>query len=108
MEVSERYEQLIAYLSSQLPAPVEHHPSGDGSLQFTGGDPPEVVALLTDTSVIVSEFSGVWESAFKFTSKPKRVGLVKWRRLPDHPDRARSPGSLREASGRSPGRPGAS
>ena len=60
MDVSERYEQLIAYLGSQLPAPVEQQPSGDGALQFTGGDPPEVVALLTDTSVIVSEFAGVW------------------------------------------------
>lgn len=84
MDVPERYEQLIAYLGSQLPAPVDQHASGDGSLQFTGGDPPEVVALLTDSSVIVSEFSGVWESAFKFTAKPRRVGVVKWRRLPEN------------------------
>jgi hypothetical protein len=84
MDVSERYEQLIAYLGSQLPVPVEQHPSGDGALQFTGGDPPEVVALLTDTSVIVSEFAGVWESAFTFTAKPRRMGMVKWRRLPEN------------------------
>lgn len=84
MDVSERYEQLIAYLGSQLPEPVDQQPSDDGSLQFTGGDPPQVVALLTDTSVIVSEFAGVWESPFKFAVKPRRVGVVKWRRLPEN------------------------
>ena len=83
MDVSERYEQLIAYLGSQLPAPVSQHPSDDGALQFTGGDPPEVVALLTDTSVIVSEFAGVWESAFTLAARPRRVGVLKWRRLPE-------------------------
>ena len=84
MDTPERYEQLIAYLDSQLPAPVEQHASDDGSLQFTGGDPPEVVALLTNTSVIVSEFAGMWESPFTFTAKPRRVGVVKWRRLPEN------------------------
>ncbi len=84
MDASERYEQLIAYLGSQLPAPVTQQTSDEGALQFTGGDPPEVVALLTDTSVIVSEFAGGWESPFKFTMKPRRVGVVKWRRLPEN------------------------
>jgi hypothetical protein len=84
MHTPERYEQLIAYLGSQLPAPVEQHPSDVGALQFTGGDPPEVVALLTGTSVIVSQFAGGWESPFKFTVKPRRVGVVKWQRLPEN------------------------
>jgi hypothetical protein len=84
MDAPERYEQLIAYLGSQLPAPVDQHASDDGALRFTGGDPPEVVALLTDTSVIVSEFAGAWESPFKFTVKPRRVGVVKWQRLPEN------------------------
>jgi hypothetical protein len=84
VDVSERYEQLIAYLSSNLPNPVEQLDRDDGALQFLGGDPPQVVAVLTDTSVTISEFAGVWESAMKFTVTPRRVGTLKWRRLPEN------------------------
>jgi hypothetical protein len=83
--VPERYEQLIAFLGSNLPAPVDRVEEVDGSIRFTGGDPPEVVVLLTDTSVVVSQFSGVWESPFTFAAKPRRVGVIKWRRLPENP-----------------------
>ena len=84
MDVPERFEQLIAFLSSQLPAPVDQQPGPDGALQFTGGDPAQVVALLTHHSVVISEFAGVWETPFKFTVRPRRVGVVKWRRLPEN------------------------
>ena len=84
MDVPERFEQLIAFLASQLPAPVDQQSLADNSIQFTGGDPPAVVALLTHTSVVVSEFAGVWETPFTFVAKPRRVGIVKWRRLPEN------------------------
>jgi hypothetical protein len=84
MDVPERFEELIAYLSSQLPAPVEQQTLADDSIQFTGGDPPTVVALLTHTSVVISEFAGVWETPFSFVARPRRVGIVKWRRLPEN------------------------
>ena len=84
MDVPERYEQLIAFLGSQLPSPVDQQPGGDGSLHFTGGDPPEVVAVLTHTSIVISEFAGVWETPFTFSARPRRVGIVKWRRLPEN------------------------
>jgi len=84
MDVPERFEQLIAYLASQLPAPVEQLTLADDAIQFTGGDPPTVVALLTHSSVVVSEFAGVWETPFSFVAKPRRVGIVKWRRLPEN------------------------
>jgi hypothetical protein len=83
-DAPERYEQLLAFLGSNLPTPVERHEEVDGSIRFTGGDPPEVVVVLTDSSVIVSQFSGVWESPFTFAAKPRRVGVVKWRRLPEN------------------------
>lgn len=84
MDVPERYEQLIAYLTSNLPGPVEQLDCDDGALQFLAGDPPQVIAVLTDTTVSISEFAGVWESSFKFTAKPRRVGSLKWRRLPEN------------------------
>lgn len=84
MDVPERFEQLIAYLSSQLPAPVDRQTLADDSIQFTAGDPPAVVALLTSSSVVVSEFAGVWETPFSFVARPRRVGLVKWRRMPEN------------------------
>ena len=82
MDGTERYEQLIAFLGSQLPAPVDHEPGGDGSVIFTGGDPAEVIVLLTESSVVVSEYAGVWNSD-GFVVKPRRVGVLKWRRLPE-------------------------
>ena len=83
MDAPERYEQLIAFLGSHLPAPVDQQNDSDGAVQFIGGDPPEVVVLLTGSAVVVQEFAGVWESAFKFIAKPRRVGVLKWRRLPE-------------------------
>ena len=83
MDAPERYEQLIAFLDSNLPSPVERREEADGALQFVGGEPPEVVVGLTDTSVVVSEFAATWESPYALTSKPRRVGVLKWRRLPE-------------------------
>jgi hypothetical protein len=85
MDAPERYEQLIAYLDSQLPQPVDRQAFANGTVQFTGGDPAQVVVLLTDRSVIVSAFAGLWETPFSFVAAPRRVGLVKWRRLPETP-----------------------
>ena len=83
MDAPERFEQLIAFLDSNLPAPVERQESADGSVQFTGGEPAQVVVSLTETSVIVAEFAGVWESPMTFAARPRRVGVLKWRRLPE-------------------------
>jgi hypothetical protein len=83
MNAPERYEQLIAFLDSNLPSPVDRQEAADGSVQFTSGEPAEVVVWLTDTSVLVSEFAGVWETAFTFAARPRRVGVLKWRRLPE-------------------------
>jgi hypothetical protein len=83
MDAPERYEQLIAFLDSQLPAPVDRQEDADGTIHFVAGEPAEVVVSLTDTSVVVSEFAGVWESPFKFSARPRRVGILKWRRLPE-------------------------
>jgi len=83
VDIEERFEQLIAFLGSHLPSPVDQRETGDGSLTFSGGEPPEVIALLTDTSIVISEFAGVWETPYSFAARPRRVGVVKWRRLPE-------------------------
>ena len=85
MDAPERFDQLIAFLESNLPAPVERQEAGDGSMVFTAGEPAEVVVALTDNSVVVSEFAGVWESPFTLAARPRRVGVLKWRRLPETP-----------------------
>jgi hypothetical protein len=82
MNAPERFEQLIAFLSAQLPQPVEQQPASDGSIIFSGGSPAEVVAHLTETSVVISEYAGTWEIPSTFTVRPRRVGVLKWRRLP--------------------------
>jgi hypothetical protein len=83
MDIEERFEQLIAFLGSHLPSPVDQRETADGALTFTGGEPPEVIALLTETSIVISEFAGVWETSFSFSARPRRVGVLKWRRLPE-------------------------
>ena len=55
LDAPERYEQLIAFLGSNLPPPVDRQEDIDGSLRFTGGDPPEVIVVLTDSNVEVSQ-----------------------------------------------------
>ena len=85
MDAPERFDQLIAFLESNLPAPVERQEAGDGSMHFTAGEPAEVIVVLTDNSVVVSEFAGVWESPFTLAARPRRVGVLKWRRLPETP-----------------------
>jgi hypothetical protein len=84
MNEPERYEQLIAFLDNNLPSPVERQELADGSMRFTGGDPQEVIAELTDSSVIVSAFGAVWETPYSLTPRPRRVGIIKWRRLPEN------------------------
>lgn len=84
MNEPERYEQLIAFLDNNLPSPVDRQELADGTLQFTGGDPAEVIAQLTETSVIVSAFAAVWDTPYALTPRPRRVGVIKWRRLPEN------------------------
>ena len=77
----ERYEQMIAFIGSQPPTPVTEQPTGEGVLIFTGGAPAEVVVHLAATSIVVSEYAGMWATPDRFIVKPRRVGMVKWRRL---------------------------
>ena len=83
MDAPERFEQLIAFVSSHLPAPVELQPGGDGSIIFSGGTPGEVIVHLTESSIVVAEYAGEWESPDSFVVQPRRVGVLKWRRLPE-------------------------
>ena len=83
MDNPERFEQLIAFLDSHLSASGRRDEHPDGSLQFVGGDPPEVVVLLTETSVVVAMFAAEWRGGPSPSPKPRRVGILKWRRLPE-------------------------
>lgn len=83
MDASERYEQLIAFLNTHLPTPVQVEELADGSLLFTGGSPGEVVARLTKVSVTIEQYAVHWETPYTPVMRPRRVGLVKWRRLPE-------------------------
>jgi hypothetical protein len=85
VSADERFEQLIAFLGSQLPPPVDQQTEDDGSLLFTGGSPGEVIVHLTATKITVSEYAGTWEPSGRFTVTPRRVGTLLWQRLPETP-----------------------
>jgi hypothetical protein len=82
MDPSEHYEQLLAFIATHMPAPFTQE-EVDGTMIFTGGSPGEVVVRLTDTAVIVEEYAIRWETASRPVLRPRRVGVVKWRRLPE-------------------------
>src|SRR6476469_5340372 len=84
MRAPERYEQLLAFLGAHLPQPVNQGADSAGDIQFIGGDPAEVIVLLTESNVIVSEFAGVWDTPLKFVAKPRRLAALKWRRIPEN------------------------
>jgi hypothetical protein len=83
MNTSQRFEQLIAFLSSHLPEPVEQVPDEEGGIVFTGGFPGEVVAHLTESCVVIAEYRVVFERRYNPMVKPRRVGALRWRRLPE-------------------------
>jgi hypothetical protein len=81
MRPAERFEQIIAFLRTHLPSPLEEQELGDGTLVFTGGSPGEVIARLTRASVVIEEYAVRWETPYTPVLHPRRVGAVKWRRL---------------------------
>ena len=85
MAGTERFEQLIAFLSSHLPEPVDQQGDGTGGIVFTGGSPGEVIAYLTDSTVAIAEFGVRWEHPARPVVRARRVGVLKWRRLPETP-----------------------
>jgi hypothetical protein len=82
MSVEEHYEQLLAFISTHIPTPFTQEDT-EGAVIFTGGSPAEVIVRLTDTAVIVEEYAVRWEALYTPVVRPRRVGIVKWRRLPE-------------------------
>jgi hypothetical protein len=83
MPSHEGYEQLLAYLESQLPKPVDRR-DDDGSVRFLAGEPPEVLVTLTEAIVVVAEFAGEWEEPGQFRLSPRRIGVLHWPHLPEN------------------------
>jgi hypothetical protein len=81
----ERFEQLIAFVGSQLPEPVDQQSQEDGTLLFFGGSPVQVVVQLTSSKITVSEFDGSWQAPGRLKVTPRRVGTLLWHRLPETP-----------------------
>lgn len=80
--MSEHYEALLAFISTHVPTPYSQDES-DGEVVFVGGDPHEIVVRLTESAVIVEEYAVRWDTPFRPIVSPRRVGMVRWRRLPE-------------------------
>ena len=85
MDDSESFEQLIAFVGAQLPKPVEEQQTDDGSFIFIGGEPPEVIVQITESTVLVAAFVGVELPADTHRTEPQPVGELHWRLLPETP-----------------------
>src|SRR4051812_19517454 len=54
-------------------------------MHFTAGETAQVVVALTHTRVVVSGFAGGWGAPVTLAARPRRVGVLKWRRLRETP-----------------------
>ncbi len=80
----ESFEELIAFIEAHLSRPVSQEHASDGSITFTSGDPIELHVRLSASRVVVLEHQVVWEDPSAPTARPRTVGAVNWRRLPEH------------------------
>ena len=78
---SEGYEGWIAFVAAQLGSDTTQHPAPDGSIYFTGGDPPLVIARVTRSTVTVWEYAATWEGGHNLAVVPVRIGSIVWRPL---------------------------
>ena len=78
----EEYEAWHAFVAAHLSQPVIEDAREDGTY-LTGGHPAEVVVRLQDGSITVFEFAIRWHGASAPLVRPRRVGTVHWRRLPE-------------------------
>jgi hypothetical protein len=80
----ESFEQLIAFIEAHLTRPVHQTPAPDGSITFTSGEPVEAHVRLSSSRVTVFEHAVLWERVEAPTARPRALGSVNWRRLPEH------------------------
>lgn len=78
----ERYEAWHAFVAAHLSQPVHEDVREDGTY-LTGGQPAEVVVRLQNGVVTVYEFAIRWQGASAPVVRPRKVGMVSWRRLPE-------------------------
>jgi hypothetical protein len=74
------FEEWLAFLAAQLPDPVNQEEHPDGSVWFTGGEPGQVIARLTRSTITVFEFTVVRDGSRTPVVTPRRIGTVAWRR----------------------------
>ena len=80
--MSEKYEEWHAFVVAHLNDPVEEAVREDGTY-LTSGQPAEVVVRIDDSTVTVFEYAVKWEDPFTPVIRPRRVGSVVFRRLPE-------------------------
>jgi hypothetical protein len=81
--MSEAYEPLLAFIAAQLSRPVTQQEEANGTIVFTGGDPPEVIVRFTPRTAVVCEYSVAWQAPPTALVVPITIGSVLWTRLPE-------------------------
>jgi hypothetical protein len=76
------FEEILAFIAAQLPAPVQQDFEDDGSVLFVGGDPGEVIVRLTTSAVTVAQYAVTWETPYTPTVQPIQIGVFDWQAVP--------------------------
>jgi hypothetical protein len=74
------WEDWLAFFAAQLPEPVEREGTGEDTVLFLGGDPPEVIVRLSPRTIDVGEFT-VRRVAGNAMVTPRWLGRLRWTRL---------------------------
>lgn len=72
------FEELIAFIAAQLPAPVQQDFEDDGAVMFVGGEPGEVIVRLTGATVTVAEYAVRWDGPYTPVVQPVEIGVLNW------------------------------
>ena len=73
-------DEWLAFVSTHLPDPVSREEAADGTVWFTGGQPPLVIVSVGSRTIAVFEYGVRLQPSQPPIGTPRLVGQVKWRR----------------------------
>jgi len=78
--VAAKIDNLIRDIKALLPTPISEE-NVDADVRLIGGDPGEVVALVSEDEVIFSQFALEWDGPHTPVIRPLPIATIQWKNL---------------------------
>lgn len=82
--MNKKKEQIKGLLLELLPQPIS---SGK---ELIAGDPPEIIAKLTDEGFIIAPYKAKWTNPYTLKPIVPNAALMSWNRLPEQTEQLRA------------------